>query len=51
MTNSTATAILGLLRSRMSLAGFWLLKMGSETIQAWQTDRKQSQIRREPFTA
>ena len=40
MTSTTATAILGLLRSRMSFAGFRLLKMGSETIPAWQTDRK-----------
>jgi hypothetical protein len=51
MTSTTTTAIYGLLSSRMSFAGFWLLKMGSETRPAWQSDRKQSQIRCEPFTA
>lgn len=50
MTSTTATAFCKLLRSRMSFAGFWLLKMGSEALAAWQTDKKQSQIRREPFT-
>ena len=30
--------------------GFPAAEMGSETIPAWQTDGKQSQIRREPFT-
>ena len=51
MTSTKNTAIYELLRSRMSFAGFWLLKMGSETIPAWQNDGKQSQFRHEPFTA
>ena len=51
MTSTTAAAYYNILRSRMSFVGFRLLKMGSETIPAWQTDRKKSQILCKPFTA
>ena len=43
-TSTTATAIYGLLSSRISFADFWLLEMGSERIPTWQTERKQSQV-------